>query len=772
MASVRDTLERGIGYHRAGRFAEAEALYRHALQIAPDHPDALYLLGGIAHQAEKNDLALELLARAIAVNPANPQYLNQFGVVLEAEGRFDEALDSYRRALTLDPGNAKAHDSLGRVLLAQGKPQEASASMARAVALAPLSAHLHYNLAVALSMLGLRDAAIASYRKALSLRPDYAEAHNNLGVELEQHGMREQAVACYHSALRLRPDYAEAWHNLGNALGVLGQDESALACLRNAVELDTRPAFRLSFVKCAKKLDRLPDDPPFRRIVASAISQAWVRPADLAGLGVRLLRADPDVRKSLDASAQAWPARPSMHSLLGPSGCAAIGSNELILAMMESMQVYGLDLERFLTLVRHAMLGEALNTGSRAVADEGALAFCCALARQCFINDFVFSSTDEERARVTQMRGAVVAALESGKEVPALWLAVVASYFPLGSLPSANTLLGRPWPAPLAALLEQQVAEPLAEQRWRQALPRLTAIVEDTSRRVMQQYEENPYPKWVKLPAYAGDLRNPEILPLFEWSPNLAREGHAFDILVAGCGTGQESIEWGRKFPSARVLGIDLSLASLAYAQRKARELGMANLEHAQADIMELGTVARTFDIISSVGVLHHLADPIAGWHLLLSLLRPGGLMLVGLYSERGRQDVVAARKLIAERGYGSSATDIRKCREELTSSEACIALASRTEFYGISECRDLLFHVEEHRFTLPAVKEMIAALGVEFMDFVVDPDVAASYRRRFPESSMIDLDGWNDFESEFPSTFSSMYVFWVRKPERSPPPR
>ncbi|MEP7068328.1 MAG: tetratricopeptide repeat protein [Usitatibacter sp.] len=739
MASFRDTLERGIGHHRAGRFAEAEALYRHALQIAPDHPDALHLLGGIA----------------------------------EAEGRFDEALDRYRRALTQDPGNAMGHDGLGRVLLAQGKSQEASASMARAVALAPLSAHLHYNLAVALSKLGQRDAAIASYRKALSLKPDYAEAHNNLGVELEQHGMREQAVACYHSALRLRPDYPDAWHNLGNALRVLGQDESALACLRNAVELDARPAFRVSFVECAKRLDRLPVDPPFRRIVASAISQAWVRPADLAELGVRLLRADPDVRKSLDACARAWPARPSMHSLLGPSGFDAIGSNELILAMMESMQVYGLDLERFLTLVRHAMLEEALSTGSRAVANADALAFCCALARQCFINDFVFSSTDEEMARATDLRGAVVAALESSKEVPALSLAVVASYFPLGSLPCADKLLGRSWPGPLAALLAQQVAEPLAEWRYREALPRITAIVEDTSRRVMEQYEENPYPKWVKLPAYAGDLRNPEILPLLEWSPSLAREGHAVDILVAGCGTGQESIEWGSKFPSARVLGIDLSLASLAYAQRKARELGMTNLEHAQADIMKLGTVGRTFDIISSVGVLHHLADPIAGWRLLLSLLRPGGLMLVGLYSEKGRQDVVAARKLIAERGYGSRATDIRKCREELTSSEANMSLASRTDFYGISECRDLLFHVEEHRFTLPAVKEMIAALGVEFMDFVVDSDVAASYRRRFPEStSMNDLDGWNDFESEFPTTFSGMYVFWVRKPDPPPPPR
>ncbi len=741
--------------------------------MVPDHPDALHLLGGIAHQTGRNDLALALMAKAIAINPTNPHYFNQLGFVLQAEARLDEALDSYRRALELDSALVVAHENLGKVLLAQGKMEEASESMARAVKFAPLSAHLHYNLAVALAAQGRRDDAIASYRTALSLKPDYAEAHNNLGIELEHQAKHEQSVACYHSALAARPDYPEAWNNLGNALNQLGKHDAALACFRNALELDDRAEFRASFVKLARKVDRFPGDAAFLHLVARAITQPWARPADLAGLSARLLRSAPDLREYLDCAVEAWPARPSRQSLLGSSGLATLAGNDMLRAVLENMQVFGLDLERFLTLVRHALLEEALENGECDPAEEGVLAFCCALARQCFINDFIFAATPDELVRATALRASVVEALESGREIPPRTIAAVASYFPLGSLPSAATLLYQPWPTPVTALLAQQIEEPLAEQRYREALPRLTSIAGDTSRRVMAQYEENPYPKWVKVPPNVRGEGDPQILPLVEWSPDLARKGSAFDILVAGCGTGRESIELARTFPGARVLAIDLSLASLAYAHRKAVELGVANLEHAQADIMKLGTVGRTFDIISSVGVLHHLADPIAGWRLLLTLLRPGGLMLVGLYSEQGRQDVVAARKLIAERGYGSSATDIRKCREELTSSEAYIALASRTDFYGISECRDLLFHAEEHRFTLPAVKEMIAALGVEFMDFVVDPVVAASYRRRFPEStSMDDLDGWNDFESEFPTTFSSMYIFWVRKPEPSPPRR
>ena len=81
---------------------------------------------------------------------------------------------------------------------------------------------------------------------------------------------------------------------------------------------------------------------------------------------------------------------------------------------------------------------------------------------------------------------------------------------------------------------------------------------------------------------------------------------------------------------------------------------------------MKLGAFDRQFDFIDASGVLHHLADPWEGWRILLSLLRPGGAMQVGLYSELGRREFVAARALIAERGYRPIAEDIRRCRADI----------------------------------------------------------------------------------------------------------
>jgi 2-polyprenyl-3-methyl-5-hydroxy-6-metoxy-1,4-benzoquinol methylase len=114
------------------------------------------------------------------------------------------------------------------------------------------------------------------------------------------------------------------------------------------------------------------------------------------------------------------------------------------------------------------------------------------------------------------------------------------------------------------------------------------------------------------------------------------------------------------------VLAVDLSLTSLCFAQRQTRALGLTNIDYAQADILRLPSIGRMFDMIDATGVLHHLADPFAGWRALLSMLRPGGLMSLGLYSEIARRDIVYTRDFIAERGYRPTAEDIRRCRQEL----------------------------------------------------------------------------------------------------------
>ncbi len=339
-------------------------------------------------------------------------------------------------------------------------------------------------------------------------------------------------------------------------------------------------------------------------------------------------------------------------------------------------------------------------------------------------------------------------------------------YMPLDALPQASALLAGGWPPLLEGVVTQQVREPMEERALRPSLARLTAIEDGISRAVRQQYEEHPYPRWVHAASASAPVTLNEHLrrqfPTAAFEP--LADTDTLEILVAGCGTGRHPIEVARTYRGARVLAIDLSLASLGYAKRKTPPALAEQIAYGQADILKSGEIARTFDLIEASGVLHHLAEPFVGWRALLALLRPGGFMHVGLYSEVARRDIVAARVFIAERGYQPTADGIRESRQVLLDSPLK-DVARAGDFFGTSECRDLLFHVQESRMTIPQIKAFLAENALRFIGFEFAPPVLQHYRGVFGgDSAMRDLDRWHAFEMENPDTFAGMYQFWIQK--------
>ena len=216
------------------------------------------------------------------------------------------------------------------------------------------------------------------------------------------------------------------------------------------------------------------------------------------------------------------------------------------------------------------------------------------------------------------------------------------------------------------------------------------------------------------------------------------------------------------------MLAVDLSVASLCYAKRQALALGLTNIAFAEADILELASIDRKFDIVDASGVLHHVANPWVGWRVLLSLLRPNGFMRVGLYSKLARADVNAARAFVKERGYAATAEDIRRSRQDilaLPEGEVAKDVANSPDFFTTSECRDLLFHVQEHRLTIPEIKSFIGENGLMFIGFEFAPRMTQYYRDLFGGDRLLrDLDHWHRLEVEKPDTFAGMYQFWLQK--------
>src|SRR5690348_10991658 len=97
--------------HRSGRIAEAEGKYNAVLKLAPDHPDALHLLGMLRRDQGQFDQALALMRRAIEVQ-RSPIYLSNLGNVLSAQGKTDEAIAALRQATQLRPDLPEIHANL------------------------------------------------------------------------------------------------------------------------------------------------------------------------------------------------------------------------------------------------------------------------------------------------------------------------------------------------------------------------------------------------------------------------------------------------------------------------------------------------------------------------------------------------------------------------------------------------------------------------------------------------------------------------------------
>ncbi|MBV5308116.1 MAG: methyltransferase type 11, partial [Chromatium okenii] len=164
----------------------------------------------------------------------------------------------------------------------------------------------------------------------------------------------------------------------------------------------------------------------------------------------------------------------------------------------------------------------------------------------------------------------------------------------------------------------------------------------------------------------------------------------------------------------------------------------------------------------------HHLEDPVLGWKILLEHLHPCGFMSLGLYSQYARRSVIKAREFIAAQKYQATADDIRRCRQDLINQSDIPEyqhLTSGHDFYSLSGCRDLLFHVNEHHFTLPQIAELLCELKLKFLGFIIDHSVINEYCNCFPDDpTATNLEYWDQFEREHPNTFGNMYQFWMQK--------
>ncbi len=564
------------------------------------------------------------------------------------------------------------------------------------------------------------------------LNTNLARACYNLGNAAARAGDLTGAASRYRRSISAVPDFVEAHANLVRVLLACNLTDDALRAAIRGNQQSPSLELRRLLVRCAGDASTEPEG--LRDALIHAFSEGWARPFEIARAAAPLLRKD-----------------------LKTAPLSSLGDNQLLHAHLVSAPVTDKELESKLTTLRAQL---TLGGGDN-------FALTCSVASQCFTNEYIWPATADEAAAIATMKAEI--------EHPAgEWMddfgkiAVLAMHLPLHELPGSERLKTLEMPDCLRQLVHREVSEVIEERRHRQGIVRLGSISDATSLAVQEQYEENPYPRWIVPDQVEATTPTAFLQRAFPGGRVAPPASGTTAILIAGCGTGQHSITTARRFPDACVTALDLSSASLAYALRKSHELGLDRIAYRQADILSLSGWSERFDIIEASGVLHHLRNPLDGWAVLSGLLKPNGLMRVGLYSRRGRGHVVAARALIERAGFRADAEGIRAARDALKSLAAddnASAVALSPDFYTLSSCRDLLFHVQEHLTSLPEVGLALDHLQLRLIGFDVSDKTRQQYRSRFPRDTReTNLEHWDQFEADHPAAFTGMYQFWVER--------
>ena len=747
----------GAAAAQIGQLDRAVFAFKKAINIKPGSAELYNNIGNVFFEQKKMDDALAAYFKSTSIKPNYADAYCNMANVLKHQGHLDEALTTYKKALSIKPDNAEVYNNIGTALRDQGKLEAAIEAFKKALSIKPKYLGAYFNMGLILQDQGKLAEAIEAYTKALSVNPNYAEAHNNMGITLQDQGKQEGAIEAYIKALSINPDYTDAHNNMGVTLQDQGKLEEAIEAYTKALSIN--PDYDEAYNNMGNALKGVTFTKPDRDLQSTIFSlldrERYVRPNEIAKAAISLLKLEPTLGKhlqSIDTDIEESPL----------DVISYISELPLLLKLMSVCPLPDLELEKLLTNLRRYIL---LNISSVEEASVELLGLQSALALQCFTNEYIYSYSDEEEEILKLLEASVKKHLENNDQPSPHVVLTLASYKALNCYEWYQLLAVTD---SIQEVFTRQVKEPQKENELKSHFSIVKEITNSISSEVRAQYEESPYPRWVNL---AVDPMPISIVNMvnqikLKFRSDKFTEVKRPDILIAGCGTGQHSIGTATRFKDAKVLAIDLSLSSLAYAKRKTEELGIENLEYLQTDILDLCQLNKQFDLIQSTGVLHHMDNPMVGWKVLTECLKPGGIMKIGLYSELARQDIVKVRQEISNAGIGSGDAEMRSFRDTIIKSYKNYyeQIKNSSDFYSLSTLRDLLFHVQEHRFTIPQIKACLAELGLEFCGFE-EPSIVSHFRQTSKDKDdLYDLDKWQAYEEVNPRAFAGMYQFWCQK--------
>ncbi len=236
----RNYLSLGSLFYQRGYLEQAEVWLQQALRDDPSSAEALYGIGSVYLNQNKNAAAREAFERCVKLTAnypdTQPDAWNNLGVLDTREGDVAAAVEKFQQALKLNPRHLLSLNNLGSAYRSLKRWSEARETLEQAIAIAPDDAEANYGLGMVYAHANDTGKAYEYLQRALNARPDYPEALNNLGVLYMMTQRPNEAIASFEQSIRVAPTFDQGYLNLARAYAVQGDREKASTVLEDLLK--------------------------------------------------------------------------------------------------------------------------------------------------------------------------------------------------------------------------------------------------------------------------------------------------------------------------------------------------------------------------------------------------------------------------------------------------------------------------------------------------------------------------------------------------------
>ena len=504
------------------------------------------------YKDKKFSASEKLYEKALKIDPNHIICLNYFGVMLAQTNRTERAKQLFLKANNIQPNNPFVNNNLGNIYYENGDYVK----------------------------------AIPYYEAAISFKSDFIDPNLNLGIIFISQGKLERALDHLKRVIQIQPTNIKSYAIIANIYKKQRNFKSALDSYKKIYEIDPEnllantgvvDLFNTSIIKNLNKNN----SKELIEIFTFLYKKNSINHNLLFSNVKKVLIFEEDYLKieNLDKN---------QTSFLSDNLVISVLKKELFHLVLQKSLVIDKFFEKFLYTARKEFLFLFKKNEISFIHEH--LNFILSIASQSFLNEYILFQSKEEISFVEALKNKI----EKSKDIHEVEIAILACYLPLNqseiliqklfNYKSSNNLFND--------IIKIQIKDILEEKKLKKTINSIE-ITDQVSKKVREQYEENPYPRWRNINKISptnfltnlnNDIRPNQIF--------LGKKPITNNILIAGCGTGQQ-LATHIFYMDSNILAVDLSLSSLALAKRKMNELNSKNVEFLHSDILNLKKIKK-----------------------------------------------------------------------------------------------------------------------------------------------------------------------------------